>query len=130
MPTGVLPFWTLGRPMGYGVLRSDLLAPVAASWGAARSCLGSSTASRFGSTCHLPRLPDPSDGQSGAIIFRTFLALVGTVGVTVQFGLTLGLLIFHGRYRRGEHDGVIRQEMELKKNEIEEWIEQREQATE
>ncbi|CAE6973356.1 unnamed protein product [Symbiodinium sp. KB8] len=139
-PQGLLQLGSLGRPMGLPVLREKFLEPAAASWEAV-ACFTShfwisvqpeANATSMSLTEEV-RFGDcgwPTSGalSSASTIFNSCLFSLAAVLVPLHMCIVIGMLLFNPIYACGAKNPSLKEEVEAKQREINDFAERNEQA--
>ncbi|CAE7790852.1 unnamed protein product [Symbiodinium necroappetens] len=140
LPHGLLPLGSLGRPMGLPVLREKFLEPAAASWEAV-ACFTSNfwisvepeanaTSMSLTEEVGFGDCGWPTSGQlsSASTIFNSCLLLFVVVLLPLHMCIVVGMLLFNPIYACGAENPSLKEEVEAKQREIEDFAERNEQA--
>ncbi|CAE7272541.1 unnamed protein product [Symbiodinium necroappetens] len=140
LPQGLVPLGSLGRPMGLPVLREKFLEPAAASWEAV-VCFTSNfwisvepeanaTSIALTEEVGLGDCGWPTSGQlsSASTLFNAFLLLFVAVLVPMHMCIVVGMLLFNPIYACGAENLSLKEEVEAKQREIEDFAKQNELA--
>ena len=140
LPQGLVPFGSLGRPMGLPVLREKFLEPAAACW-EALACFTSSfwisvepeanaTSMSLTEEVGFGACSWPATGElnSASTIFNTCLLLLAMVLVPLHMCIVVGMLLFNPIYACAADNLPLKEEVEAKQREIDDFATQNEQA--
>ncbi|CAE7712608.1 unnamed protein product [Symbiodinium sp. CCMP2592] len=140
LPNGLLPFGSLGRPMGLPVLREKFLEPVTASQ-EALACFTSQFWISFkpeanGTSMSLTEevgfgecsWPATGELSSASTIFNTCLLLFAVVLVPFHMCIVVGMLLLNPTYACAADNLPLKEEVEAKQREINDFATQNEQA--
>ena len=140
LPHGLVPFGSLGRPMGLPVLREKFLEPAAACWEAlacftsnfwisvepeANATSMSLTEEEGFGACSWPTT---GELNSAPTIFNTCLLLLAMVLVPIHMCIVVGMLLFNPIYACAADNLPLKEEVEAKQREIDDFATQNEQA--
>ncbi|CAE7684657.1 unnamed protein product [Symbiodinium microadriaticum] len=138
LPQGVAPLGSLGRPMGLPVLREKFLEPAAASWEAV-ACFTSNfwisvepeaNATSIASTEEVGfgdcGWPTSGELSSASTLFNTCLFLLAVVLVALHMCIVVGMLLFNPIYACGAENPSLKEELEAKQREINDFAERNE----
>ena len=140
LPHGLVPFGSLGRPMGLPVLREKFLEPAAACW-EALACFTSNfwisvepeanaTSMSLTEEVGFGACSWPTTGElnSASTIFNTCLLLLAMVLVPIHMCIVVGMLLFNPIYACAADNLPLKEEVEAKYREINDFAKQNEQA--
>ena len=140
LPQGLVPFGSLGRPMGLPVLREKFLEPAAACW-EALACFTSNfwisvepeanaTSMSLTEEVGFGACSWPATGElnSASTIFNTCLFLLAMVLVPIHMCIVVGMLLFNPIYACAADNLPLEEEVEAKQREINDFAKQNEQA--
>eukprot|EP00439_Symbiodinium_sp_Y106_P038916 s338_g4.t1 len=140
LPHGLVPFGSLGRPMGLPVLREKFLEPAAACW-EALACFTSNfwisvepeanaTSMSLTEEVGFGACSWPATGElnSASTIFNTCLLLLAMVLVPIHMCIVVGMLLFNPIYACAADNLPLKEEVEAKQREIKDFATQNEQA--
>ncbi|CAE7561913.1 unnamed protein product [Symbiodinium necroappetens] len=140
LPQGLLPLGSLGRPMGLPVLREKFLEPAVASWEAV-VCFTSNfwisvepetnaTSMSLTEEVGFGDCGWPTSGQlsSASTIFNTCLFSLAALLVPIHMCIVVGMLLFNPIYARAAENLELKEEVEAKQREINDFAERNEQA--
>ncbi|CAE6973350.1 unnamed protein product [Symbiodinium sp. KB8] len=140
LPQGLLPLGSLGRPMGLPVLREKFLEPAAASWEAV-ACFTShfwisvepeanATSVALTEEVGFGDCGWPTSGQlsSASTIFNSCLFSLAAVLVPLHMCIVVGMLLCNPIYACGDENPSLKEEVEAKQREINDFAERNEQA--
>ena len=140
LPQGLVPLGSLGRPMGLPVLREKFLEPAAACW-EALACFTSNfwisvepeanaTSMSVTEEVGFGACSWPTTGElsSASTIFNTCLLLFTVVLVPLHMCIVVGMLLFNPVYACGADNLNLKEEVEAKQREIDDFARRNEQA--
>ena len=140
LPQGLLPLGSLGRPMGLPVLREKFLEPAVASWEAV-VCFTSNfwisvepetnaTSMSLTEEVGFGDCGWPTSGQlsSASTIFNTCLFSLAALLVPIHMCIVVGMLLFNPIYACAAENLELKEEVEAKQHEINDFAERNEQA--
>ena len=140
LPQGLVPLGSLGRPMGLPVLREKFLEPAAACW-EALACFTSNfwisvepeanaTSMSLTEEVGFGACSWPTTGElsSASTIFNTCLLLFTVVLVPLHMCIVVGMLLFNPVYACGADNLNLKEEVEAKQREIDDFARRNEQA--
>ncbi|CAE7731085.1 unnamed protein product [Symbiodinium sp. CCMP2592] len=136
LPQGLAPFGSLGRPMGLPVLRQKFLEPATALQ-EALACFTSqfwmSVEAQANATSEEVVFGDcawPTTGElsSASTILNTCLLLLAVVLVPLHMCIVVGMLLFNPTYACAADNLPLKEEVEAKQREINDFATQNEQA--
>ncbi|CAE7941220.1 unnamed protein product, partial [Symbiodinium necroappetens] len=140
LPQGVAPLGSLARPMGLPVLREKFLEPATASWEAV-ACFTSNfwisvepeanaTSVALTEEVGFGDCGWPTSGQlsSASTIFNTCLFSLAAVLVPLHMCIVVGMLLLNPIYACGADNIQLKEEVEAKDREIEDFAKQNELA--
>ena len=136
LPQGLVPFGSLGRPMGLAVLREKFLQPATASqealacftsqfWISVEPQANATSEEVVFGDCAWPATGDLS---SASTIFNTCLLLLAMVLVPIHMCIVVGMLLFNPIYACAADNLPLKEEVEEKQREINDFATQNEQA--
>ena len=140
LPQGLVPCGSLGRPMGLPVLREKFLEPAAACW-EALACFTSNfwisvepeanaTSMSLTEEVGFGACSWPTTGElnSAPTIFNTCLLLLAMVLVPIHMCIVVGMLLFNPIYACAADNLPLKEEVEAKQREIDDFATQNERA--
>ncbi|CAE7731105.1 unnamed protein product [Symbiodinium sp. CCMP2592] len=141
LPDGLVPFGSLGRPMGFPVLREKFLEPAAACWEAV-ACFTShfsitveteanATSMSLTEEVGFGACSWPATGElsSASTIFNACLLFFAVVLVPIHMCIVVGMLLFNPIYACAADNLPLKEEVEAKQREIDRFATQNEQAS-
>ncbi|CAE7264719.1 unnamed protein product [Symbiodinium natans] len=140
LPQGLVPLGSLGRPMGFPVLREKFLEPATVCW-EALACFTSrfwifvepeanATSTSWTEEVGFGDCTWPTTGElsSASTIFNTCLLLFAVVLVPLHMCIVVGMLLFNPIYACGADNLNLKEEVEAKQREIDAFAARNEQA--